>query len=91
MDKNLESNEYPTLFSGESWAYKYPQWKSYRAELFKTSFHEILVRETNLYTQQKAAVKPDQNESRIIFIFDFRVLGSRMKEDNMMNSRAQKL
>ena len=67
MDKNLESNEYPTLVSGESWAYKYPQWKSYRAELFWTSFHEILVRETNLYAQQKAAVKPDQNESGIIF------------------------
>ena len=49
------------------------------------------MRETNLYAQQKAAVKPDQNESGIIFIFDFRVVGSRMKEDNMMNSRAQKL
>ena len=25
MDKNLESNEYSTLFSGDSWTYKYPQ------------------------------------------------------------------
>ena len=25
MDKNLESNEYSALFSGDSWAYKYPQ------------------------------------------------------------------
>ena len=25
MDKNLYSNKYSTLFSGESWAYKYPQ------------------------------------------------------------------
>ena len=42
---------------------------------FEGSFHEILVRETNLYAQQKAAVKPDQNESGTFF-FDFRVVGN---------------
>ena len=34
---------------------------------FEGSFNEILVRETNLYAQQKAAVKPDQNENGIFF------------------------
>ena len=89
MDKNLESNEYSALFSGDTWAYKYPQWKSYRVELFWSSFHEILLRETNLYAQEKAAVKPDQNESE--YFIDFHVVGSPIKEDKMMNLRGQKL
>ena len=42
------------------------------------------------YAQQKAAVKADQNESGIFF-FDFRVVGSPIKEDKMMNLRGQKL
>ena len=46
---------------------------------FEGSFHEILVRETNLYAQQKATVKLDQNESGIFF--DFRVVGSRIKDE----------
>ena len=84
MDKNLDSNEYSTLFSGESWAYKYPQWKSYGVKFFLTSFHEILVRETNLYAWQKAAAKPDQNRSRIFF--DFHIVGSHIKLNDELAS-----
>ena len=35
------------------------------------------MRETNLYAQQKATGKPDENES--VTFFDFRVVGSRIK------------
>ena len=65
-----------------SWAYKLTNiLNENHTELnfFEGSFHEILVRETNLYTQQKAAVKPDQNKSGIFF--DFRVVGSRIKDE----------
>ena len=47
------------------------------------------MRETNLYAQQKAKGKPAQNESAIFF--DVHVVGSCIKEDKMMNLRAQKL
>ena len=41
--------------------------ENHRVELFLSSFHEILVSETNLYAQQNATVKPDKNESGIFF------------------------
>ena len=56
---------------------------------FEGSFHEILVRETNLYAQKKAAVKPDQNENGIFF--DFRVVGNVGSRIKKMNLRGQKL
>ena len=49
--------------------------KIIQLNFFEGSFHEILVRETNLYAQQKATVKPDQNKSGIFF-FDFHVVGN---------------
>ena len=46
---------------------------------FQTSFHELLVIETNLNAQQKATVKPDQNK-REMFFFDFHVIDSCIKD-----------
>ena len=67
MDKNLESNEYSALFSGDSWVTNILNENHTELNFFEGFFHEILVRETNLWAQQKAAVKPDQNESGTFF------------------------
>ena len=54
-----------------------------------TSFHEVLVGETNLYTQQKVVVKPDRNESAIFLLtFMFLVF---VKKDLMMDLEAPEL
>ena len=48
-----------------------------------------MVRETNLYAQEKAT--GSQIKTKAEYFIDFRVVGSGIKEDKMMNLRAQKL
>ena len=68
MDKNLESNEYSPFSVVTLGLTNILNENHTELNFFEVPFTKFwLVRETNLYAQEKAAVKPDQNESGIFY------------------------
>ena len=67
MDKNLKRTNIPPFSVVTLGLTNILNKNHIELNFFEVPFTKFLVRETNLYAQQKAAVKPDQNESGIYF------------------------